>query len=361
MLLLGGLGMLTSISFGIWCAAELTGPLRRALATARLVVGGELKHDFDVSGDPELGKLFMQINQIKRNLHGVMVDVHQRARNVDEAARQIAAGNLDLSARTEQQAASLEETASSMEELQATVQQNSDHARDAHDKATEASGVADQAGQVMREVVNTMNGIDQASRQMAGIIGLIDNIAFQTNMLALNAAVEAARAGEQGRGFAVVANEVGNLARRSAEAAKEIRGLIDNSVSRIEAGSALATQAGETVTRMAEAVQDVTHIMAEIASASDQQRAGVEQINKAVSQMDQVTQRNAALVEQLAATATELEHQTTQVHDAMAMFERGAIRGLNPDRPRLLRPNGTVQSHSSRTPQNPSSGQSRAA
>ncbi len=319
-LLLATLGMAASVGFGLWCAGALTRPLRSALGKARLLVGGDLHQEFETFGDPELARLFAEINQVKRNLLGVLKDVQMRAIQVDAAAGEIAAGNRELSTRTERQAASLHVTSSSMEELNATVRQNSDNARQASELAARASAIARDGGQVMHQVASTMEGISDSAKEMAGFIGLIDTIAFQTNMLALNAAVEAARAGEQGRGFAVVANEVGELARRCAGAAREIRRLIEDSLERVESGTTMTTRATETAAEVAAAVQQVTDIMAEIAAASVQQSAGIDQVNTAVAHLDQVTRENETLVEQLAGAAASLEKQTQQVHDAMATF-----------------------------------------
>jgi methyl-accepting chemotaxis protein len=258
------------------------------------------------------------------NLHKVVGTVRQGAEGVSTASAEIASGNHDLSARTESQASSLEQTAASMEQLSSTVKQNADSARQANQLAVNASSVAVQGGEVVFQVVSTMNGINEASRKISDIIQVIDGIAFQTNILALNAAVEAARAGEQGRGFAVVASEVRSLAGRSADAAREIKSLINASVERVEHGSALVDQAGSTMTEVVNSIRRVTDIMGEITAASNEQALGVTQVGEAVSQMDQVTQQNAALVEEMAAAASSLKGQAGELVDAVAFFNLGA-------------------------------------
>ncbi|MBQ0130634.1 MAG: methyl-accepting chemotaxis protein, partial [Comamonas sp.] len=247
--------------------------------------------------------------------------VRTGADGVASASGQIAMGNADPSSRTEEQASALEETAASMEELGSTVRQNAENARQANQLALNASTVALQGGEVVGQVVDTMRGINESSRKIADIIGVIDSIAFQTNILALNAAVEAARAGEQGRGFAVVAGEVRNLAQRSAEAAKEIKGLITDSVKRAEQGSHQVDKAGNTMSEVVTAIRRVTDIMGEISAASTEQSQGVAQVGEAVTQMDQTTQQNAALVEESAAAADSLRKQAQELVDAVAVFQ----------------------------------------
>jgi len=255
-----------------------------------------------------------------QQLTGIVGRIQEASASINAAAGEIAAGNSDLSRRTEQQAANLEETAASMEELTSTVKQNAEHARQANQLAQGAATVASQGGAVVGQVVSTMDDIEKSSRRIAEIISVIDGISFQTNILALNAAVEAARAGEQGRGFAVVASEVRTLAQRSANAAKEIKGLIDDSVSRVADGSALVHQAGATMDEIVASVQRVTDIMAEISAASQEQSAGIEQVNQTITQMDETTQQNAALVEEATASARALEEQAGELREAVSMF-----------------------------------------
>ncbi len=259
-------------------------------------------------------------NATAAQLSEIVTRIKQSSRAINSAAGEIASGNSDLSRRTEQQAANLEETAASMEELTSTVRQNAEHARQANQLAIGAHGVASQGGDVVGQVVTTMSAIQASSKKIAEIISVIDGIAFQTNILALNAAVEAARAGEQGRGFAVVASEVRTLAQRSAAAAKEIKGLIDDSVGKVNDGSALVHKAGATMGEIVASVQRVTDIMAEISAASQEQSAGIEQVNQTVVQMDETTQQNAALVEEATAAARAMEDQAAQLADAVAIF-----------------------------------------
>ena len=285
-------------------------------------------------------------NTTVAQLTGIIGSIQTAAVSINAAASEIATGNDDLSRRTEQQAASLEETAASMEELTSTVKQNAEHARQANQLAVGAASVASQGGDVVGQVVTTMSGIETSSKKIADIISVIDGIAFQTNILALNAAVEAARAGEQGRGFAVVASEVRTLAQRSAGAAKEIKSLIDESVTRVAEGSTLVRQAGQTMTEIVSSVQRVTDIMGEISAASQEQYAGIEQVNQTVTQMDEATQQNAALVEEATAAARSMEDQAGQLTEAVAVFKieaanaapasRAALRSL-PAQPAQLR------------------------
>ncbi|GLH81192.1 hypothetical protein SSBR45G_61010 [Bradyrhizobium sp. SSBR45G] len=268
----------------------------------------------------EIQELCAGVNGLLDTMSSMIGDVAESSHTLSSAAREIATGNTDLSQRTEEQAASLEETAASMEELTSTVRQNAENAQQANKLASSASDVAIKGGTVVAEVVQTMDGITQASRKIADIIGVIDEIAFQTNILALNAAVEAARAGDQGRGFAVVAAEVRNLAQRSANAAKEIKGLISDSVSKVESGSRLVDTAGKTMEEIVQSVKRVTDIMAEISAASQEQRGGIEQVNNAVTQMDKVTQQNAALVEEAAAAAKSMEEQTAAMAEMVGRF-----------------------------------------
>jgi aerotaxis receptor len=273
---------------------------------------------------------------MQRSLRSVVNEIQDGMGNIGTATRQVAAGNNDLSQRTEQQAASLEETASSMEQLTSTVRQNADNARQASGLAANASNTAVKGGEAVGRVVQTMDEINGASKKIVDIVGVIEGIAFQTNILALNAAVEAARAGEQGRGFAVVAGEVRSLAQRSANAAKEIKGLIGDSVARVDNGSVLVGQAGKTMDEIVQSVQRVTDIMNEISAASAEQSSGIEQVNEAVAQMDEVTQQNAALVEQAAAAAGSLEDQASRLRDAVGTFRISLGAEPTPQRLRRL-------------------------
>lgn len=267
------------------------------------------------------GRLKDDANTTVEQLTAIIGQIKEATEQIDTAAKEIAAGNSDLSQRTEEQASSLEETASSMEELTSTVKQNAENAKQANQLVLGASDVAQRGGEVVKQVVSTMNGITESSKKISDIISVIDGIAFQTNILALNAAVEAARAGEQGRGFAVVATEVRNLAQRSAAAAKEIKSLISDSVEKVAVGAKLVDQAGETMEDIVTSVRRVTDIMAEITSASIEQSSGIEQVNQAITQMDEVTQQNAALVEQAAAAAESLEEQAVLLGEAVSQFK----------------------------------------
>ncbi|CAB3810089.1 Methyl-accepting chemotaxis protein I [Paraburkholderia ultramafica] len=302
-------------------------PLAQALVHFRAIADGDLTTRVEVRTRDEMGQLMSGLQAMQGKLVQTISVVREGSRSIDTAAQEISAGNLDLSQRTEEQAASLEETASSMEELTSTVRQNADNAKQATTLATTASGVAQRGGEVIGHVVETMHGISDSSAKVAEIISVIEGIAFQTNILALNAAVEAARAGEQGRGFAVVAGEVRTLAQRSATAAKEIKDLIGESVTRVDAGSKLVEEAGSTINEIVQSVQRVTDIMSEIAAASEEQSTGIGQVNTAVTQMDEVTQQNAALVEQASAAAQSMAEQAKALRDAVAVFkvdDRGA-------------------------------------
>ncbi|MDR6374646.1 methyl-accepting chemotaxis protein [Paraburkholderia caledonica] len=280
---------------------------------------GDLSLPIVVTGANETS-LLASVARMRQSLLDMVVRIGTSSEAVMSGTSQIAAGNTDLSARTEQQAASLQETAASIEELTATVKQNSENARQANGLADNANQVALEGRRIVGQVVDTMSGIQESSGKIAEIIGIIEGIAFQTNILALNAAVEAARAGEEGRGFAVVASEVRSLAQRSSSAAKDIKALIEASGSRVEAGAELVASAGETMEKVGIAIQRVTDIMGEIASASHEQSRGIEQINQAITQMDEVTQQNAALVEEAAAAADSLEHQAQQLRTAVSVF-----------------------------------------
>ncbi|ADV01756.1 methyl-accepting chemotaxis protein [Alicycliphilus denitrificans] len=306
---------------------SITVPLQQAVRRAGQIAEGDLTQPIEAQGRDEAAALLNALRHMQANLARVVSDVRANAESVATASAQIAQGNGDLSARTESQASALQETAASMEQLGATVRQNADNAAQANQLAMSASTVAAQGGEVVSEVVDTMRGINDASRKIADIIGVIDGIAFQTNILALNAAVEAARAGEQGRGFAVVAGEVRSLAQRSAEAAKEIKQLITASVERVEQGTQLVDKAGETMTEVVGAIRRVTDIVGEISAASSEQSSGVAQVGEAITQMDQATQRNAALVEESAAAASSLKAQAAQLVQAVAVFKLAGHAG----------------------------------
>ena len=303
-----------------WLTRSITRPLGEAVGVAQRVAAGDLTTRIDVTSTDEAGQLLAALKQMNDSLVKVVGNVRQASDSIATGSAQIATGNQDLSQRTEQQASALEKTAASMEELGSTVRQNADNAKQANQLALGASSVAVKGGEVVSQVVETMKGINDSSKKIADIIGVIDGIAFQTNILALNAAVEAARAGEQGRGFAVVASEVRSLAQRSAEAAKEIKGLISASVERVEQGTTLVDQAGVTMTEIVTAIKRVTDIVGEISSASVEQSAGVAQVGEAVTQMDQATQQNAALVEESAAAAESLKLQAEAMVQAVAVF-----------------------------------------
>ena len=320
-LLLSGGSLAAGVLIAWRLTRSITGPLREAVRVAQRVASGDLSGRIEARSNDESGQLLAALHKMTASLVGVVGDVRQASDSIATGSSQIASGNLDLSQRTEQQASALEQTAASMEELGATVRQNADNAKQANQLALGASTVAIKGGTVVNKVVDTMKGINDSSRKIADIIGVIDGIAFQTNILALNAAVEAARAGEQGRGFAVVASEVRSLAQRSAEAAKEIKALISASVGRVEEGTKLVDEAGVTMTEIVTAIRRVTDIMGEISSASIEQSAGVAQVGEAVTQMDRTTQQNAALVEQSAAAAESLKLQAQHLVQAVAVFK----------------------------------------
>jgi methyl-accepting chemotaxis protein len=319
---------LASIATAVFAAVLVTRSVTRQLGgepteaarVAECVAEGDLSTDIELrNGDTT--SMMARLKAMQASLAAVVTSVRQNAESVATASAQIAQGNLDLSSRTEQQAAALEETAATMDELGTTVRNNADNARQANQLAQGASVVAVKGGEVVSQAVETMKGINASSRKIADIIGVIDGIAFQTNILALNAAVEAARAGEQGRGFAVVAGEVRLLAQRSAEAAREIKSLITASVESVERGTAQVDQAGETMTEVVTGIRRVTDIMGDISSASVEQSTGVAQVGQAVGQMDQATQQNAALVEESAAAAESLNQQAQQLVQAVAVFK----------------------------------------
>ena len=299
-------------------------PLRSVSDSFDKIAGGDLTVRVEATSSNEIGQLMAAVKRMQESLTRTVAAVRRGVDEINVGAREISAGNTDLSSRTEQQAASLEETAASMEQLASTVKQNADNARQANQLAASASDVAERGGSAVSEVVSTMQGISASSRKISEIVSVIDGIAFQTNILALNAAVEAARAGEQGKGFAVVAGEVRSLAQRSAQAAKEIKGLIEDSVTKVGAGSQQVERAGATMQEIVASVKRVTDIMGEISAASEEQSSGIDQVNRAVSQMDEVTQQNAALVEEAAAAAGSLQEQAERLVQAVAVFKINA-------------------------------------
>ena len=298
-------------------------PVNATIAQFQRIASGDLSGRVAITGDNEMGQLASALRKMQESLIETVNTVRSGTESIDTGVSEIASGNADLSQRTEEQAASLEETAASIEELTSTVKQTAENAKQASSLAHGASGLAAQGGELTQQVVGTMNHIVSDSRKIGDIIGVIEGIAFQTNILALNAAVEAARAGEQGRGFAVVASEVRSLAQRSAGAAKEIKGLIGESTARVEAGADLVERSGSTMTEIVDAITRVSAIMSEIAAAASEQSTGIDQVNLAVAQMDEVTQQNAALVEQAAAAASSLEDQARRLTAAVAVFHTG--------------------------------------
>ncbi|MYN18741.1 PAS domain-containing protein [Rugamonas sp. FT107W] len=315
------IAMLGMAWFGRGLYLNVALPLRQATRAARMMAGGDLTAAFDIQRDDEVGQLLAALRQTNVNLHSIIGDVRANFDQISLATGEIADGNMDLSGRTESQASSLQQTAASMEELTSTVQQSASNAANANELAERASAVAAQGGSIVSQVVTTMGDISASSNKVLDIIGLIEGIAFQTNILALNAAVEAARAGEQGRGFAVVASEVRNLAQRSATAAKDIKILIDQSIEKVQAGAALTSSAGVTMNQVIESVDRVSRVVEEISNATREQSDGIVQVNQAVIQIDDITQQNAALVEQAAAAAGNLAQQTRCVSQAMAVFK----------------------------------------
>ena len=323
MIILGSVAVLLG-AFVAWIITRsITHPINAAVSVAETVASGDLSSHIVVNSSDETGRLLGALKAMNTSLLGVVAQVRHGTDAISTASSEIAAGNLDLSSRTEEQASSLEETASAMEELTSTVKQNADNARQANQLAKSASEVAVRGGSIVSQVVDTMGTINESSKKIVDIIGVIDGIAFQTNILALNAAVEAARAGEQGRGFAVVATEVRNLAHRSASAAKEIKELIAASVANVDTGSRLVNEAGQTMGDIVDSIVRVTDIMGEITSATHEQTIGIEQINMAIAQMDEVTQQNAALVEEAAAASQSMQEQAGELAHVVGFFKTG--------------------------------------
>ncbi len=324
MLILCAMGV-AAVLIGVVCAVvitrSITVPLAGAVAVAQKVAGGELSAQVALEGRDEISALLKALKDMNQSLAKAVGDVRAGTASIERASSEIALGNADLSTRTEAQASSLEETASSMEELTSIVTQNTDNARHANQLAVSAWSVAVKGGSIVARVVDTMGSIKESSRKIADIIGVIDGIAFQTNILALNAAVEAARAGEQGRGFAVVAAEVRNLAQRSAGAAKEIKDLIGHSVDKVDLGSTLVEDAGQTMDLIVTSIKQVADIMGEITAATQKQSAGIEEVNQAIIQMDEITQQNAALVEQSAAAAESMHVQAEKLAETVSIFK----------------------------------------
>ncbi|MGE8631260.1 methyl-accepting chemotaxis protein [Achromobacter denitrificans] len=320
------LAIALALALGCWIFINRTvlRPLHEAGSHFDKISAGDFTARIEVRSTNEIGHLFAAIKRMQESLTRTVSAVRRGVDEINVGSREISAGNTDLSSRTEQQAASLEETAASMEELASTVKQNADNAHQANQLAASASDVAERGGSAVSEVVSTMQEISASSRKISEIVSVIDGIAFQTNILALNAAVEAARAGEQGKGFAVVAGEVRSLAQRSAQAAKEIKGLIEDSVTKVGAGSQQVERAGATMQEIVASVKRVTDIMGEISAASEEQSSGIDQVNRAVSQMDEVTQQNAALVEEAAAAAGSLQEQAQRLAEAVAVFKINA-------------------------------------
>jgi methyl-accepting chemotaxis protein len=320
---LAALSVLLAAVIALWIARSVTRPLKDAVLIAGRVASGDLGSRIEVRGRDETAQMLEALKRMNESLTGIVTNVRVSSESIAEASRELLLGNNDLSQRTEEQASSLEETASSMEEFTASVKQNAHNAKQASKLATQATEVAGKGGEVVARVVDTMSSISASSRKIVDIIGVIDGIAFQTNILALNAAVESARAGEHGRGFAVVATEVRSLAQRSASAAKEIKDLIGDSVAKVEDGAALVDEAGRTMAEIVKSIRQVHEFMGDIASASQEQSLGIEQVNQTLSQMEKATQQNAALVEQAAAAVELLEAQARSLVEAVGVFQTG--------------------------------------
>lgn len=344
--LIGAVALLIGGVFSWSITRSITAPLNFAVSVTNRVAAGDLTSHIDSNEKDEIGQLLTALKEMNASLARTVGQVRIGVDMISVASSEIATGNADLSSRTESQASSLEETASSMEQLTDTVRQNADNARQANQLAVSASGVALKGGGVVSQVVETMGSIKASSNKIVDIIGVIDGIAFQTNILALNAAVEAARAGEQGRGFAVVASEVRNLAQRSAAAAKEIKSLIGDSVEKVDVGSRLVDDAGKTMDEIVSSVKRVADIMREITAASQEQSAGIEEVNQAIGQMDEMTQQNAALVEQAAAAAESLQDQAVTLTQAVSIFKLDIADQTTHNRPQFQ----TVAGASLKTP-----------
>ena len=366
-------GLIVILIFGLSLIRKTVASLTYAVQVAETVSSGDLTSQIEVNSQDEAGKVLQALKEMNTSLLSIVSQVRSSTDNIASASTEIATGNLDLSSRTEQQAGSLEETASSMEELTSTVRQNADNARQANQLAVSASEIAVKGGDVVAQVVDTMSGINESARKIVDIIGVIDGIAFQTNILALNAAVEAARAGEQGRGFAVVAAEVRNLAQRSASAAKEIKVLIDDSVGKVERGTQLVGEAGATIKEVVSSVRRVTDVVTEITAASQEQTSGIDQINIAITKMDETTQQNAALVEQAAAAAASLQDQAASLAEVVGVFKINGMTNVSAKpRTQVVKParastpgsapavKHSAISHSSKASQNASAPASKA-
>jgi methyl-accepting chemotaxis protein len=335
-------------AFIAWSISRsITRPLHRAVAMAETVAAGDLTTIIHATSTDETGRLLQALAKMNQKLTAIVQEVRRGTDSMVTASTQIATGNLDLSSRTEEQASALEETASSLEQLTSSVKQNADHTRKSSELAGNASEIANRGGAAVKQVVQTMGSINDSSRKIVDIISVIDGIAFQTNILALNAAVEAARAGEQGRGFAVVASEVRGLAQRSATAAKEIKELINDSVSQVSSGTELVAQAGNTMDQVVHSIEQVSHIVGEISAATREQSEGIEQVNQAIMQMDNSTQQNAALVEEAAAAAQALQDQAQRLLELVSVFrldkQDGTLRVHSVAAPALLKTNTPVK------------------
>ncbi len=332
------IGVVFGVMIGIVFVRSITEPLRQAVDVAKQIAEGNLTARIDYVAGDAIGELFNALREMNRSLNQLVGEVHSASAGIANATAEIAAGNLDLSNRTESQAAALQHTTGTMNDITSTVRQNAENALLASQLANTASEVAVRGGEVVTEVVNTMGAINESARKISDIIGVIDGIAFQTNILALNAAVEAARAGEQGRGFAVVAAEVRSLAQRSAGAANEIKQLINDSVSKVDMGNVQVAQAGNTMNEVVSSINRVTEVVNQISHASNEQRGGIEEMNRTIMQMDEVTQQNAALVEESAAAARSLQDQTEHLDQQIRRFSLAdghLIRDISPE-PRAL-------------------------